>query len=110
MTTPIPPDTAAPGQSGHIGAHNQISDVLTEHDNALNALPSISQGTATLVSGSVAVTLPAVTAQSAILVSRMAPSGTLGELAVPSVTPGTGFTISSSAAGDNSSVAWLVLD
>jgi hypothetical protein len=110
VTTPqIPPDTAAAGQTGHIEAHNQISEVLTAMAAQLGAVPPISWGTATLVSGSVSVTLPAVDAESVVLVSRMTPSGTIGHLSVPSVTPGTGFTITSSSASDNSLVGYAVL-
>jgi hypothetical protein len=50
-----------------------------------------------------------VTTGSPVLVSRMTPSGTLGHLSVPSVSPGGGFTIASSSATDASTVAWLVL-
>jgi hypothetical protein len=105
----IPPDTVQAGQSGHITAHNQISDVLTGHDEAISALPVMSWGTATLAGGSVSVTLPAVGPQSIVIVSRMTPSGTTGHLAVPTISPGTGFTITSSSSGDNSQVAYLVL-
>jgi selenophosphate synthase len=108
-TPPIPPDTAAPGQSGHITAHNQISDVLTAMAAQLGGLPVMSWGTATLVSGTVTVTLGGVASGSVILTARMAPSGTLGHLSVAAVTPGSGFTVTSSSAGDNSVVAWLVL-
>lgn len=115
MTTPvpqtpqIPPDTAAPGQTGHIDAHNQISDVLTAHDQQLQALPLMYWGTAALAAGSVQVALPNVNPGSVILVACMTPSGTVGSLSVPTVTPGTGFTIASSSSGDNSSVGYLVL-
>lgn len=110
MTTPqIPPDTVAPGQPGHIAAHNSISDVLTAMAAQLAGVPALQWGAVSLTSGSVAVTLPVVDAESVILVSHMTPSGTLGELSVPSVTPGTGFTIASSSAGDNSLVGYLVL-
>lgn len=105
----IPPDTAAAGQTGHITAHQQISDALTEHDQAISALPVMAWGLATLVSGSVSVSLPAVGPQSVVLVSRMTPSGVSGHLSVPEVSPGTGFTIASSNNGDNSQVSYLVL-
>jgi hypothetical protein len=105
----IPPDTAAAGQTGHVQAHDQISDALTAIVGAVNALPAMSWGKATLVGGTVAVTLPAVDSASVILVSRMTPSGTLGRLAVPTVSPGSGFTITSDSAGENSVVGWAVL-
>lgn len=106
---PIPPDTAAAGQTGHIDAHNEISDTLTAHDAQLQAIPAIRMGTATLASGTVTVALPSVGSGSVVLVSRVTPSGTLGHLAVPTITPGSGFTITSSSAGDNSLVSYLVL-
>lgn len=106
----IPPDTAAAGQTGHVQAHQQVADALTALVAAVNALPSaISYGKATLASGSVAVSLPAVDASSVILVSRMSPSGTLGRLSVPVLNPGSGFTIASDSAGENSTVGYLVL-
>jgi hypothetical protein len=105
----IPPDDVAAGQAGHLLAHRQVSDTLTEHDEQLNGLPGMTWGIATLVSGSVSVPAGAVTAQSVILVSRMTPSGTAGHLSVPSLSPGSGFTISSSSASDNSVVAYLIL-
>lgn len=107
--TAIPPDTVAGGQSGHLLAHNQISDALTAHDTAISALPAQHWGTATLVNGTVTVALPAVGSSSVIVVGRMTPSGTLGHLAVPSVSPGTGFVITSSSATENSMVSYLVL-
>lgn len=106
---PIPPDTVAAGQSGHITAHNEISDVLTAHDAKLNGIPVLSWGTATLVSGTVTVSDSSLTASSVVVVSRMAPSGTLGHLSVPTVNPGASFVISSSSASDNSVVSYVVL-
>ena len=106
---PIPPDTAAAGQSGHIDAHNDISDVLTAHDAQLQGVPVMRWGTVTLSGGTGTVTLPQVGVSSVILVSRQAPSGTLGHLSVPTITPGSGFTVTSSAGGDNSVVSYLVL-
>lgn len=110
MTTPqVPPDTVAAGQTGHVLAHNQISDALAWLVSQAVALPSMHWGKASLTAGSVPVTLPAVSSGSVILVSRMTPSGTLGHLSVASVTPGTGFTVASSSASDASLVGYLVL-
>lgn len=108
MTT-IPPDTVAAGQAGHILAHQQISDALSSHDSAIQAMPVMRWGTATLVSGTVSVTLGSVGPSSVILVSRMSPAGTLGRLSVPTISPGSGFTITSDSAGENSVVGYLVL-
>lgn len=106
---PIPPDTVQQGQAGHILAHNQISDELTAMAGQLAGIPALNWGTAHLTSGTVVVSLSAVTASSVVLVSRLTPSGTLGHLSVPTVSPGSGFTITSTSASDNSSVAYLVL-
>jgi selenophosphate synthase len=109
MTTPIPPDTVAPGQTGHIDAHNAISDVLTQFQDQLTAIPSVRAGTATLVAGAVSVTLTTVGDSTVILLSRLAPGGTLGHLSVPSVTAAAGFTVSSTSASETSVISWLAL-
>lgn len=109
MSTPIPPDTVAPGQTGHIAAHNAISDVLTQFEGQLSAIPALRYGTATLVAGTVSVSLSSVGSSTVVLVSRMTPGGTAGHLSVPSVSNGTGFTITSSSVSDTSLVAWLAL-
>lgn len=109
MTNIIPPDNVSAGSTGHVQAHQDISDVLTAHQSQLNALPVTYWGIATLVSGSVAVSQPAVDANSVVLVSRLTPSGVLGRLSVPTVSPGSGFTITSDSASENSTVSWLVL-
>jgi hypothetical protein len=105
----IPPDTVAAGQTGHIQAHQEISDVLTAHDTQLAGLPAMARGTATLSGGTVTVAASEVTAASAVLVSRMGPSGTLGHLAVPTINPGVSFVITSTSASDNSVVAYLIV-
>jgi len=105
----IPPDSVAAGQSGHVQAHQQISDVLTAQATQLSGLPAVSRGKATLVSGTVPVSLPAVDSGSVILIGRMTPAGTLGHLSTPTISPGSGFTITSSSSADNSVVAYLVL-
>lgn len=109
MSTPIPPDTVAAGQTGHLAAHNAISDVLTAHQNQLSAIPAIKQGTATLTAGSVNVALTSVGPSTVVLVSRLVPGGTTGTLSVPSVTVSSGFTISSSSGTDTSSVSWVAI-
>lgn len=105
----IPPDTAAPGQTGHVAAHNDISDVLTAMAAQLGDLPSMQWGKSTLVGGSVNVSASSVTSGSVVLVSRMTPAGTPGHLSVPSLNPGSGFTVASSSNSDVSVVGWLVL-
>jgi selenophosphate synthase len=109
MTTPIPPDTVAPGQTGHIDAHNAISDVLTQQQDQLSGIPVIRQGTASLTAGTVSVTLTSAGDSTVVLVSRLVPGGALGSLSVPVVTTGTGFTITSSSGTETSSVAWLAV-
>jgi len=109
VTNTIPPDNAAAGQTGHVEAHNNISDVLTAMAGQLNDLPSMQWGKSTLVAGSVNVSASSVTAGSVILVSRMSPAGTPGFLSVPVLNAGSGFTIASSSGADISVVGWLVL-
>lgn len=107
----IPPDNRAQGQSGHIGDHNNIADVLTAMQGQLAALPgSWSWGTATLTAGAVTVSSGIVLSTSKILVSRMAPGGTLGILSVPLITSGTSFAINSTSVSDTSVIAYLILN
>lgn len=109
MANTIPPDTAAAGQTGHIGAHNDISDVLTAHQAQLSGIPAIRQGTAALTAGTVNVTLTSAGPSTVVLVSRQVPGGTAGSLSVPVITPGSGFTISSTSNTETSSVAWVAV-
>lgn len=109
MSTPIPPDTVAPGQTGHIAAHNAISDVLTQHGTQLSAVPAIRAGTASLTAGSVNVSRSDVTGSTVVLVSRLTPGGTLGQLSVPTVSSGSGFTVTSSSVSETSLIAWLAV-
>lgn len=109
MTTTIPPDTVAQGQTGHIDAHNAISDVLTQQQAQLSTIPVIKAGTAALSAGSAGVSLPSVGQTTVVTVSRLVPGGTTGSLSVPSITPGSGFTISSTSATETSSVAWIAV-
>ena len=109
MTTPIPPDTVAAGQTGHLAAHNAISDVLTQQQAQLSGIPVIRSGTATLVAGTVSVTLTSTGSSTVVFVSRLTPGGTLGSLSVPTITAGSGFTINSSSATETSSLAWLAV-
>lgn len=109
MPNTIPPDNVAAGQTGHVQAHQEISDTLTNHDQQLQGIPAMHWGIATLAAGTVTVSLSQVDAASVVLVSRLSPSGTLGRLAVPVVSPGSGFTITSDSATEASTVAWLVL-
>lgn len=109
MSTPIPPDTVAAGQTGHLAAHNAISDLLTGFQTQLSGIPAVRCGTASLTAGTVSVTLTSVNSGTVILVSRMTPGGTAGHLSVPAVSAGTGFTITSSSSADTSLVSWLAL-
>lgn len=67
-------------------------------------------GIATLAAGTVVVPCNAVVATSNIQVTRNTPAGALGNLSVPSanIVPNVGFTINSSAAGETSTVDWMV--
>ena len=111
MSDTIPPDNRAAGQSGHIGDHNDIADVLTAQQSQLATLPaSWAWGLATLVGGTVTVSSGIVQSGSKIQLSRMTPGGTLGHLAIPTITPGTSFVITSSSGSDTSVVTYLILN
>lgn len=109
MADIIPPDTVAAGQTGHVAAHNNIADVLTAFQAQLSGIPLIRAGTAALTAGTVSVSRSDVTASTVVLVSRLTPGGALGQLSVPSVNSGSGFTVTSSSATETSSVAWLAV-
>jgi hypothetical protein len=68
-------------------------------------------GTATL-NGTTAVTVSttSVTATSRILLTIQAPGGTVGSAYVSARTAGTSFQIKSTATGDTSTVAWLIVE
>ncbi|MFJ9982575.1 glycosyl hydrolase family 28-related protein [Streptomyces globisporus] len=66
-------------------------------------------GVSTLVGGTVTVPNTSVTATTRIAVFRQAAGGTLGHLSATK-TPGTSFTITSSAAADTSVVAWVLFE
>jgi hypothetical protein len=105
----IPPDTVAEGQTGHLDAHNNISDVLTAQQTQLSGIPALKAGTAALVAGTVSVSLSSVGTGTIVLVSRLVPGGTMGHLSVPTVSNGTGFTIASTSVSETSTVAWLAI-
>lgn len=109
MTTPIPPDTVAAGQTGHLAAHNAISDILTQFQGQLTAIPAIRAGTAALTAGTVSVSLSSAGSSTVVLVSRQTPGGTLGNLSVPVITAGSGFTITSSSSSETSVVGWVAV-
>lgn len=110
MADTIPPDTRAAGQTGHLGDHNNIADVLADHEALLTALPVMTWGIVTLVAGTATVGAPAAVSTSKIIVSHMTPGGTLGTLSVPTITSGTSFVINSTSASDTSIVAYLILN
>jgi hypothetical protein len=68
------------------------------------------QGTSVLTGGTVAVANTSVTASSIIIVGQNTPGGTPGAPYVSSVTPGTGFTITSTTALDTSTVGWEIFE
>jgi hypothetical protein len=103
----IPPDNRAGGQTGHIGDHNNISDVLTAVQAQLGGLPALQWGTAILVAGTVTVPNTSVTSTSLVFLSRNGLVGTPGTLSV-SISPGISFTITSTSPSDASSIAFLI--
>jgi hypothetical protein len=71
------------------------------------------RGNATLLNGTILVASTAITANSQVVLTRMVNgSGTVGQLAAINATynPGVNFTITSSAATDNSTVRWLIIN
>lgn len=68
------------------------------------------QGVATLASGTVTVANTSVTASSRILLSTQSPSGTVGHPYISARVAGTSFTISSTSAADNSTVAYQIFE
>ena len=104
----IPPDTRAALQTGHIGDHNNIADVLTAFQNQLTALPGFAFGTANLTAGTVTINNSQVQAASIVFLGRMAPAGTLGHLSVPTITPGVSFVVQSSSATETSQIGYLI--
>lgn len=68
------------------------------------------QGTATLAAGTVLVANTSVTSSSRILLTTQSPSGTVGTPYVSARVAGTSFTISSTSAADNSTVAYQIFE
>jgi len=69
-----------------------------------------SAGVATLSGGSLTVSTTAVKANSLIFLTRQKSVGTVGDLTIGTVTAGTSFVIQSGSSGDDSEVAWLVIN
>lgn len=67
-------------------------------------------GTATLVLGTKAVAAPLVTANSIVMVTVQPGATPLALPYVSSITPGTGFTITSLSLTDTAVVGWLIVD
>lgn len=63
-----------------------------------------------LSTGTVNVATTAVTASSKIFLTRAVSGGTLGNLSVGTITPATGFDITSDNAADTSTVNWLIIN
>jgi len=67
-------------------------------------------GTATLVLGTKAVAAPSVTASSIIILTVQPGASPLALPYVSSITPGTGFTITSLNLTDTATVGWWIVD
>jgi hypothetical protein len=70
----------------------------------------IVSNTATLVSGTVTVACPQITATSKITVTIHTPGGTQGFISVPTRTAGTSFVINSTSATETSTVDWTIIN
>lgn len=68
--------------------------------------------TDTLVAGTVTVNTNKIATNSVIFLTRNTPSGTLGELSVPSasIVDGVSFTINSSSATETSTINWFIIN
>lgn len=108
MAAVIPPDNRAAGQTGHVGDHNNIADVLTAMQSQLGALPAFQMGSANMVAGTVTVPNTSVLAGWGLFLSRQTISGTPGFLAW-SINPGVSFTITSSSNTDTGTIWWLLV-
>lgn len=109
MAAVIPPDNRGAGSTGHIGDHNNISDMLAQFQGQLTGLPNFTFGTATLVAGTVTVTDLNLTSASIPLHSRITAAGTTGTITA-TVTPGASVTFSSTSATETSTIAYLILN
>jgi hypothetical protein len=65
---------------------------------------------ATLIAGTVTVSIAAVEADSLIFLTVQVPGGTAGLLSVGTITAGTSFVINSASGSDTSDVGWLLLN
>jgi hypothetical protein len=109
------------GYSYFAGAIEGASHIVTDSGNvSINGVGktllikegvNAKMGTATL-NGTTAVTVAttAVTATSRIQLTTQAPGGTVGSPYVFARTAGTSFQIKSTAAGDTSTVAWMIVE
>lgn len=75
---------------------------------ALQAAQPLAWGTTTLVAGTKAVALAAITAGSTVILAVKTLGGTIGVLSY-TVSAGVGFTITSLSALDVSSISWVVM-
>jgi hypothetical protein len=67
------------------------------------------QGTRTLVAGTATVVTAEIEAGDTVIVSRGTAGGTLGNLSVASIVPGSSFVINSDSATDTSTVFWEIV-
>lgn len=80
-------------------------------DGAINITDAQTLGNTTLAGGTIVVNSTEVLASSIIFVTRQAPNtGTVGDLYIPTIVAGANFTINSTAASDNSTVSWFVVN
>lgn len=87
-----------------------VANVLETDELKVVESTNGSMGVATLVNGAVTVSNTRVTANTRIFLSVQSPGGTPGSpLRISARVAGTSFTIST-AAGDTSTVAWLLVE
>lgn len=95
-----------------IGGNFEVNGELNLTSSSKIFIPTgaaSSAGQGTMANGTLVIATTAVTANSLIFYSRRIASGTLGELALDTITPGTGFTILSTEPED-ATFDWFILN
>jgi len=97
--------------AGGVNIVNGLLNITTAGNGlAISHGSNCKLGTSTLSSGSVVVSNTAVTSNSVIFLTTQSPSGTVGYAYISTKTAGTSFTIASTSASDNSTVAWMIVE
>jgi hypothetical protein len=111
-TTTVTGGTGVTATSGNVTALNGNFVMATPGNKLMiptgsNASVGVS---GSLSTGTVTISTNAVTPSSIIFYVRAVAGGTLGNLAIGSQTPGTGFTITSDNSADTSTINWWIIN